>query len=328
MSLRGRVTKLWKAVESFVINPKQGLIILTLVVLILLGVVTIITPMMLIGNKTVGDVPSEPHVGFRSSPSTRGTMNVVWTCLATVFSCVYVSLHYDIPLYSFFHDAKSKWYKRCYKYLMWFMSERGHILIIGFFSPGLFLAQAFDEYWYSWVGLRFMRKLGFDSWKTSQCFFAEMGGFLAGDIESKHEDSLDFYEWIQKKKENGFLINIHNSLGHIKERSGSNALLKVIASIQIGWVLVQTIIRHIQFLPVSLLELITCAYIVCAVPTLSLWLDKPYDIREYYMIDPPIKKFAESTSTSTSCDVEERKSERNKPGNTSYKVEKEKRSCK
>ena len=210
---------------------------------------------------------------------------------------------------------------------MWLISERGYVLMIGYLFPGLFLAQAFDEYLYSRAGLMFMEKLGFDNWTIEQSFLAEMGGFLADDLVYKHGDSLDFYEYVQQKKDR-IGSEINSSLELIKERSRSNALLKVIASIQIGWVLVQTIIRHIQLLPVSLLELITCAYIVCAVPTLSLWLDKPYDIREYYMIDPPIKKFTESTSTSTSCDVEERKSERNKPGNTSYKVEKEKRSCK
>ena len=269
------------AAKSFLVNHKQGLVILTP---ILLGVVTIITPMMLVGNKTVGDVSNEPHVGFRGSPSTRGTMSIVWTCIATVFSCVYVSLHCDIPtnIFCYSNYADSTAFKRTYEYLTWFMSERGYVLIIGFLSPSLFLAQACDEYYYSCVGLRLMKKFDLGDWKFSQCFFAEMGGFSADDMAHEHHNSLDFYLWIQEKKENGIPININPSLGCIKERSGSNALLKVIAGIQIGWVLIQAIIRHIQFLPVSLFELVTCSHIACAVPTLFLWMNKPYNIREYY----------------------------------------------
>ncbi|PAV19110.1 hypothetical protein PNOK_0595400 [Pyrrhoderma noxium] len=70
LPFRVRVDICWKAAKSFVINHRQGLILLTLV---LLGVVTIITPMMLVGAKTVVDVSNEPHVGFHDSPSTRGT---------------------------------------------------------------------------------------------------------------------------------------------------------------------------------------------------------------------------------------------------------------
>ena len=287
MPFRGLVDKLWKAVKSFVVNHEQALIVLTLILLVLLSVVTIITPMMLVGNNAVGDLSDGPHVGFHGSPSTRGTMNIVWTCIATVFSCVCTPLLYDIPLNSFFHGIRAGWFERYCGYLMWFMSERGYIPIIGFLSPGLFLAQAFDEFWYSWVGLKFMKSLGFDSWSIEQSFYAEMGGFFADGIGYEHRSSLDFYAWVQEMDKTRLFINVSPSLGHIKERSGSNALLKVIASIQIGWVLVQTIIRHIQFLPVSLLELVTCAHIVCAVPTLFLWLKKPYNIRSYYIFTQP-----------------------------------------
>ena len=279
MSFCTRFDKCRGAAKSFLVNHKQGLVVLTPM---LLGVVTIITPMMLVGNKTVGDVSNEPHVGFRGSPSTRGTMSIVWMCITTVFSCVYVSLHCDIPTNIFYYSnyADSTAFKRTYEYLTWFMSERGYVLIVGFLSPGLFLAQAFDEYYYSTVGLSIMRKLCFKNWKIGQCFFAEMGGFLADDFDRESGDSLAFYEWVWKKRQIGGKISL--SLNHIKEKSGSNALVKVIASLQIGWVLIQVIIRHVQFLPVSLLELVTCAYIVCAVPTLFLWMNKPYDIREYY----------------------------------------------
>lgn len=39
---------------------------------------------------------SNPRLGFTPGPSTRGTMNIVWLCMSTIFTCVYVSVHIDV----------------------------------------------------------------------------------------------------------------------------------------------------------------------------------------------------------------------------------------
>ena len=41
--------------------------------------------------------PSDNRLGFTSSPDFRGTLDIVWSCMSTIFTCVYVSVHVDVP---------------------------------------------------------------------------------------------------------------------------------------------------------------------------------------------------------------------------------------
>jgi hypothetical protein len=40
---------------------------------------------------------SNQTVSYVSSPHTRGTLDIVWNCLATLVACVYTMLHLNIP---------------------------------------------------------------------------------------------------------------------------------------------------------------------------------------------------------------------------------------
>ena len=67
-------------------------IILTL---LLLAVTCILVPVMHAGHEV--DFLLDQLIGFQSFPSTWGTTKIVWICLTTIFSCVFVSYHHAVP---------------------------------------------------------------------------------------------------------------------------------------------------------------------------------------------------------------------------------------
>lgn len=42
-------------------------------------------------------IPTEGLHSFVSAPNVRGTLDILWSCLATIIACTYTVLHLNIP---------------------------------------------------------------------------------------------------------------------------------------------------------------------------------------------------------------------------------------
>lgn len=40
---------------------------------------------------------SDQRIGFQPGATHRGTLNIIWACCSTMFICVYVAMHTDVP---------------------------------------------------------------------------------------------------------------------------------------------------------------------------------------------------------------------------------------
>lgn len=69
----------------------------------------------------------------------------------------------------------------------------------------------------------------------------------------------------------------------ILDKSKADLLLKIVAAIQMFWILVPVVTRKARNLPLSLLEVCTAAFAVLAIATYALNMGKPKDI------DIPVK---------------------------------------
>ncbi len=63
----------------------------------------------------------------------------------------------------------------------------------------------------------------------------------------------------------------------IKDRSKSDAMTKLLAILQSGWLIIQSIARVAVGLAITELELTTMAFVFCALITYVLWWDKPFN---------------------------------------------------
>ena len=110
-------------------------------------------------------------------------------------------------------------------------------------------------------------------------FFAGMGGFVV--------DTKDVSPYIPGSPRlvitaNGVLILAEH--GHITDKSKADIIAKALALVQGCWLLVQCIGRVATHLPLTLLEINTLAHVICMLFIYRLWMKKPYDVHEPYLL--------------------------------------------
>ena len=64
----------------------------------------------------------------------------------------------------------------------------------------------------------------------------------------------------------------------IWDKSKADLLTKLLVCSQIFWLVVQVLVRLIQHIQVTTLELITLSYVLCTCATYIMWLEKPLDV--------------------------------------------------
>jgi hypothetical protein len=74
----------------------------------------------------------------------------------------------------------------------------------------------------------------------------------------------------------------------LMDKSKGDWISKSITSIQVIWFLSQLVGRAVQRLPVTTLELFTCAIVVCTVATYVAWWYKPLDVQRPMVLDSEV----------------------------------------
>lgn len=211
--------------------------------------------------------PDDPHTGWVDNPDTRGTFNVIWICLSTIFTCVYISVHVGIPFASNKNDA-------AWRLIMQPALRKVYWLLFNIFAPELMVLVALCELQSAIAGVAFMQRRGESGWTIRHAFFADMGGFQLAN-GTPFCKGTDFYSWFDQERPR---LNCSEIETDIRDRSKANTVLKVFTCAQASWFLIETVMRFAENLPVSELEVTTCTYIVCAIVTYGCWLRKPYGV--------------------------------------------------
>ena len=100
--------------------------------------------------------------GWTHGADTRGTYDIVWTSVQTIFLCSWVSVCVNIPAPNF-----GSWD-------IW--RDKFHFVLVTVLGPELTFLLAFGQYQSARTSLRMFQESGFDSWTLSHAFYADMGG--------------------------------------------------------------------------------------------------------------------------------------------------------
>lgn len=151
-------------------------------------------------------------VSFVSSPDTRGTLDILWSCLFTLVACTWTIQHLNIPeqrdgeaerqdpLHQIWYTVKS-WVKNFWSHFKW--------MLFTMLVPEFILGKAVGEFFMAREmsrkvqGMKNRQLMGEDEeWSLAHGFFAFMGGFRAkvslevvtatterNDTEIKHQPS-------------------------------------------------------------------------------------------------------------------------------------------
>ena len=197
----------------------------------------------------------------------RSTMDLVWSCLATIFTCVWVAQHPDLieP-----NDPK----------MPIGLTQLKFIRMIGFILAPEYLAQAaFSEWWAARQFTSKMRAKGCQHWTNKHSFLVLMRGLSYKPKNSKKLNVLTKYD-VETLDPQSFDRLIMESLDEeIDDKDKSDAFAKTVAFIQVSYTIAKAAIRTGQHLPLSEFEVTTFAYILCSFFSYFFWWSKPRDLR-------------------------------------------------
>ncbi|KAL8947950.1 MAG: hypothetical protein Q9222_005819 [Ikaeria aurantiellina] len=203
-----------------------------------------------------------PRPGWVGQCNQRGTIDIIWNCFSTIFISLWVMLHLNVPAShegfwtSFFR--KTRW------------------LILGAVAPETVLLASGGQWASAKRSLADMQDLGYDCWTLVHGFYADSGGFLLQPIDSSpFPVTARQIHYLVKEK---YMSIPKISEKEICDKSKADQFTKTIACLQTGWFVTECIARAIQRLPISPLELTTCAIILCTVAVYFFWLYKPLNV--------------------------------------------------
>ena len=223
----------------------------------------------------------------------RSIWNILWSCLATIFACSWVSIHPNIPA-----PSESSWriFLRRLELMLW--------AVIG---PEMIITWAFRQ----WSGARLLEKLYKGEllksrisnlsaytnhgnitldrgWTKTHSHFIQMGGFMLfeGDIAKGILSPERFSKLLTAGKIGFPSITVEE----IEDRSKADGFSKTIALGQTLWFVAQCLARRVQHRDLTLVELLTLSLAVLNGLMYFLWWNKPLDIRRpvrVYLLDKP-----------------------------------------
>ena len=206
--------------------------------------------------------PSELAQGWVSAPRGRGTINILFGCVATILLCSWSVLCLNLP-----EPGISGW--KFFRYKL-----RWQLFAIFFLEV---VATIAGEQWESAnQNVRRFQQMGFLQWTMSHAFFADMGGFML--------QSPDFPAFPVDGEQLAYLIEYRHmeypniDYRTIKDRNKADGFARVITSIQIAWFFTQCLARWQQDIDLSTLEITTFATIIATLNTMFFWYHKPLDV--------------------------------------------------
>ncbi|KAK0440184.1 uncharacterized protein EV420DRAFT_1582048 [Desarmillaria tabescens] len=271
-------------------------------------------PFLLFTSHAYGEpISPEDDQGMpASSKDQRTVLNIIWSCLATIFACTWLAIHPNIPG----RNITTKGAIYC-------AIERMRLMIAAIFAPEVIVAWATAQFMVAWK-VRHGEKISIASvihaWREksdeskptlAHGFFLSMGGFYYTHMpESVYEDLLNRTtdsdslllsdcSW-ETENIRGVIVGLRQLKSHpglaktlvtisaetIEDKSKGDALSKTISILQISWFIVQCIARGVQGLPITLLEMAALAFACLSIMTYCLWWHKPLNVSYHISLDP------------------------------------------
>ncbi|KAJ3536376.1 hypothetical protein NM208_g6747 [Fusarium decemcellulare] len=202
-------------------------------------------------------------VGWQSTPNNRGTLDIIYSCVATIVVCSWSCVCLNIPEPGTTRRSS----------LM--LQVRWQLFTI--FFPEVTVAIAAEQWESANQSIEKFRDLGYaDQWTRAHAFFADMGGILlkAPEFPPFPVDSQQLAYLV----EHHYLAMPTISSDDIADRNKADGLARALAVLQILWFTAQCVGRWIQGLGLCTLELSTLIFILCTLHIYFFWYLKPLNV--------------------------------------------------
>jgi hypothetical protein len=228
--------------------------------------------------------------GFVPEPSGRGTVGIIWNCLATLFLSTWTSMHVDI-------DTEEFTVSRIVSFMIMgvLLPELGVMLSIMHLREALRLRQ----------GLRSLpasRNVNWGAWSLRQSFLVVLEGVEVVNPDGLHPTILKTPRLLQLAANDELRIDDFPDDAQIKARSRSDWLSKSIAICQVTWFAATIVSRLALGLSITLIEDVVSAYVFCGFLMMLFWWRCPQDVQETFQVRTRAKAAGESRTRPTAID--------------------------
>ncbi|KAF2467907.1 uncharacterized protein BDR25DRAFT_374204 [Lindgomyces ingoldianus] len=206
-------------------------------------------------------------LGWVSKPNRpygRGTLDILWSCLFTIFICTWTIQHPMVP------GRDEKW--------QWISIRKVWLMAFTVIAPEMLIGSAIGEYLLANESVDEFKNEISQDWTTTHGFFALMGGFV---VKSRNNPPLVIRvsgRGIMNLKDSGSPKPVTKR--DIDDRSKADILVKATACFQALWLVIQCCARVQQNLPITPLELATVGFVGCSLVTYVTWFSKPQQVNE------------------------------------------------
>ena len=200
--------------------------------------------------------------GWVSQPNGRGTFDILWGSLFTIFLCTWTSLHLNVP------SLHEKYMHRWFRKLRWMTQA--------IMAPEFIVAFATGQKVEAARSVEMWKRSGFNKWTMRHGFYANMGGFVL--------QTPNFPPFPVNAKQLHYLVTRgytpypSTTSKEIWDKSKQDGFQKLLTMVQTGWFVIQVLGRAIQHMPVTTLELTTFTYVFCTFASYYQWSNKPLDV--------------------------------------------------
>ena len=201
--------------------------------------------------------------GWVGQPNGRGTIDIIWTSLATIFISTYVMLCLNVP------STGEPWWSVAYRRILW--------MGISIAGPEFVLTAAAGQWAAAKRSVDAFKSAGYEAWTMRHAFFADMGGIevCPPDFVPFRVNAKQLHYLVTK----GYLSYPNILRKEISDKSKQDTVAKLITCTQIAYLILQCIGRALQSLAITTLELFALAIVVCTIATSWCWLQKPTDVK-------------------------------------------------
>ncbi|PVG02864.1 hypothetical protein CPB86DRAFT_750855 [Serendipita vermifera] len=218
----------------------------------------------------------------------RKLIDIIWSCLTTIFACTWLTLHPNIPPPVENRDIGFS--RKCSSKIKRFLRHQLVPFLVALTAPEWVLAWALQQ---RLVANQIARE---GDWTRTHGFFVSMGGFHAFTRESKEKSCVTCSSdtpWypLHRSEVMGLFEKGDIELpleAEIQDKSKTDWLAKTLVILQTTWFVVQCIARRAAHLPLSELEVVTLAYTTVNVGIYAAWWDKPRNV------DRPVRVYIPS----------------------------------
>lgn len=206
---------------------------------------------------------SQSFQGWTPQPNGRGTIDIIWSCVFTIFLCSWTVLCLNVPA-----ETDAYWKINWRKFMLAGLCNLG---------PEFILQLALGQWISATRSKKQFHDAGFYSWTMNHAFFADMGGFVL--------KPPDWVPFPLNAKQMHYLV-VRGHLGYptltraeIKDKNKVDGLLRLITVAQTLWFVLNCVARAGQHLDLTTFELTTVGFIFCTLGTHLCWAHKPADVQ-------------------------------------------------